>query len=141
MRVRGCAGCGCAARVCGRVCGSGATGQRDDLWRPYLEGGNLSQTDSETLWEARLKVGEGEMESWNKTVARFQHPNRSLNQCQAPVRKLQPEPNDRTSNVPGCSWETRLRKLSAIGDRRPATAPPLDAPPLKPSCRPAAKRS
>ena len=40
MRMRGCAGCGGAARVCGCVCGSGATGQCDDLWRPYLEGGN-----------------------------------------------------------------------------------------------------
>ena len=83
--------------------------------------GNLvypwSPTDSKTLWEARLKVGEGIVGE--------------VGACRAQVKKLQPVPNERTSIVPGYSWDARLLKLSAVGDRRPAAAPPLYAPPRK----------
>ena len=70
MRVRVCAGCGCAARVCGRVCGSGATGQRDDLWRPYLEGGNLDTAlrYSLTYCNASLRIsGRSWVTSYGRT--------------------------------------------------------------------------
>ena len=50
--------------------------------------GNLvyawSITGSQTLWEARLKVGEGKVESWLKTAARFKQPTRSMYQCPVP---------------------------------------------------------
>ena len=71
------------------------------------------------------------MESWEMTAARFQNPTRKEGACKAQVQKLQPVPNERTSVVPGCSWDDRLLKLAAVGDRRPAAAPPLYAPPRK----------
>ena len=60
-----------------------------------------SYTDSKTLWEARLKVGEGKVESWPKTAARFQNPTRQVRACQTQMGKLQPVPNERGSLVPG----------------------------------------
>ena len=53
-----------------------------------------SNANSHILWEARLKVGEGKVESWRTTAAQLTHPNRSEAGCQAQMKKLQPDPDD-----------------------------------------------